>query len=195
MATEHRRQGSSHRRWSARTAAGRRSTPTGTAYAPSALPAAPPDAPHCESRRDGVPCSRPWRDHRLGLGTIGGASPREPRSPDQVMNVCRFDARPRGDREGEQHAGDGGMHAGHEHAVPQQAAHQHVRRQGVHVRPVHGSTSTTSTTAAAMASHMQRGALAVEDGDDQNGDDVVGHGQAWRGTRARRRARGCRAAP
>ena len=111
--------------------------------------------------------------HRLGLH-IGGARLANPvaRPGHELLQI---DARPRGDREGEQHASDGGMNTGHEHSEPQQATHQHVRRQGVHVRPVHQYEHHEN--GRSNGKPHERGALAVEDGNDENGDDVVGHGQ------------------
>ena len=79
------------------------------------------------------------------------------------------------DGEGQQHAGDGGMHARHIYAVPQQGAHQHIREQGVHMPPVHGNEHGEHHACGEQP--RRRGALAVEDGDDQDGDYVICHGE------------------
>ena len=79
------------------------------------------------------------------------------------------------DGEGQQHAGDGGMHARHIYTVPQQSAHKHVGKQRVHMPPVHGNQHGKHHARSQQPS--QRRALTVEDGDDQDGDDVVGDGE------------------
>ena len=87
----------------------------------------------------------------------------------------QVDARARGDGERQQHAGNGGMDARHEHAVPQRDAYQEVRHQRVDMAPVHYQQDHEHPRRAPQPE--QRRAVAVEDGDDQDGDDVVGHGQ------------------
>ena len=84
-------------------------------------------------------------------------------------------ARTRRDGERQQHAGDGGVHAGHIYAVPQQGAHQHIRKQRVHMPPVHGNQHGEHHARSQQPG--QRRALTVEDGDDQDGYDVVGDGE------------------
>ena len=110
-------------------------------------------------------------DGRLGLERVARLTNLVARPRDEALEI---NARPRRDNERQQHARDGGMNARHEHAVPQHGTHQQIRHQRVDVAAVHQHQHHQHGGGHAQPEH--RRAVAVEDGDHQDGDDIVGHG-------------------
>ena len=92
-----------------------------------------------------------------------------------LEEVAYAHAGTRRNREGEQHACDRGMHARHEHAVPEHHAYQQIRDERVNVQPVHDEQHDHDAAGAGQPEQTRR--LAVENSDDHDGDDVIGDSQ------------------
>ena len=92
-----------------------------------------------------------------------------------VQEAVEVHARARGDGERQQNARDGRVHARHEHAKPQHAAHNDVGEERVNVRAVHHQQRHENRRREPEPE--KRGTVPVEHRDDQDGDDVVGDGE------------------
>ena len=89
--------------------------------------------------------------------------------------VVELDAALGGDGEGKDHAGERRVHTALEHAEPQQQAQEHIGCQAVVLRLVERDERDRHECGGAEPE--QAGALAVEDGDGGDGDEVVGDGE------------------
>ena len=92
-----------------------------------------------------------------------------------IGQAIELDAALGRDGKGQDDAGERGMHAALEHAEPQQQAQHRIRSQAVVLRLVEPHERAGHNRSGAQPKRI--GALAVEDGDGGDGDQVVGDGE------------------